>query len=298
MDARSLSGIVCPMLTAFDGKGKLSESGMAALADFLLERGVGALFPGGTNGEGMLLTLEERKQLCRIIVRHVGRRAPVIMHTGCVSTEETIELTRHAQDTGATAAAMIVPYYFTFDDRSLSQHFLKVAHAVPDFPLFVYCFPGAAKNDVSPRLLATLHEQAPNIIGAKITNPDIGRFQEYVAASDNAFLLFNGVDGLALPALAVGSRGQVSGNANAFPEVLSDLYRAYVAGDMVTAQKKQRLLNRIRYALADGVHPAYLKAALRIRGIDLGTVRSPMRELSGDELASLAENMPSLLQET
>lgn len=204
MQIRDLHGVICPMLTAFDDQGRLDERGIRSLADFLLAHGVDALFPGGTNGEGMLLSLEERKRLCEIVVGHAGKRAPVIIHTGCISTADTIELTRHARDTGAAAAAMIVPYYFTFDEASVRQHFLAVAMATPDFPLFIYCFPGAAKNDASPALLASLHAQAPNIIGAKVTNPDIGRFQDYMAQCGDNMVIFNGVDALALPALSVG----------------------------------------------------------------------------------------------
>jgi dihydrodipicolinate synthase/N-acetylneuraminate lyase len=295
MAISDMRGIVCPMLTAFGSDGRIDKSAVRNLADFLLGHGVDALFPGGTNGEGMLLSLDERKELCETVVSHVQGRAPVIMHTGCIGTADTIVLTRHARDAGASAAAIVVPYYFTFDDRSLSQHFLSVARAVPDFPIFVYCIPGAAKNDVAPALLHTLHEQAPNIAGAKVTNGDIVRFQEYVAANGRDMLIFNGMDGLALPALAVGSRGQVSGNANVFPEVLSGIYRSFMAGDMDGARRGQQQLNHIRRVLSDGVHPGYLKAALRLRGVELGGVRSPMREPTKEEQRQLEQDMKEVM---
>lgn len=295
MPISDLHGVVCPMLTPFDQQGRVDERGLRNLADFLLARGVDALFPGGTNGEGMLLSLEERKKLCEVVVGHAGGRAPVIMHTGCISTADSIELTRHARDAGAAAAALIVPFYFTFDETSLRQHFTAVARAVPDLPLFIYCFPGAAKNDLSAQMLRQLHDAHSNIVGAKVTNGDIARFQQYIAHGDG-MLIFNGMDGLALPALAVGSRGQVSGNANVFPEVLRDLYHAFMAGDIARARAKQQLLNDIRAVLSDGVHPAYLKAALGLRGIDLGFVRSPMRELAPSERDQLGRAMREVME--
>jgi len=287
MNIPPIKGIVCPMVTPFDELGSIDEGATRSVIDFLLGHGVDVLFPGGTNGEGMLLDVDERKKLAEIVVQHAAGRAPVIIHTGCIATRETVTLTRHARDIGATAAAVIVPYYFSFDDSSLLMHYLTVARAVPDFPIFLYSNPGTTKSDISPALMSRICAEAPNIVGAKISNPDLLRFQEYVACSRDGFMILNGVDGLMLPALSVGSQGQVTGNANVFPEVFCDLYRAFVAGDLETARAKQQLINRIRDLLSDGRHPAYFKAGLALRGVAAGRVRPPMRELTAEEWQTL-----------
>jgi 4-hydroxy-tetrahydrodipicolinate synthase len=212
---------------------------------------------------------------------------PVIAHTGCIGTADTVDLTRHAASAGATAAAMIVPYFFMFDDDSLFAHYVAIAHAVPRLPLFIYAFPGNARNDVSPGLLERLRDAAPNIAGIKSTNPNLMRFHEYVAAGGEGFVPINGVDGLMLPALALGAVGQISGNVNAFPEVFCGLYDAFMAGDVECARSHQCTINRIRLALKDGLHPAYFKAALALRGVPAGRVRPPMRELAEREMVEL-----------
>jgi len=290
----SIHGVVCAMLTSFDEQHQLDLDGSLRLTDFLIAGSVHGLMVGGTTGEGLLLSLDERKTLLTEIIRHVQGRVPVIAHTGCVSTADTIDLTEHAQAAGATVAALIVPYFFTFDDQSLCQHFASVAKAVPDFPLFIYTFPGNAKNDISPQVLAQLRQVAPNIVGIKSSSPDLDRFQQYLKVAGDGFAAFNGADGLMLPALALGAVGQVSGNANVYPEVFRDLYNAHQRGDMEMAREKQILVNGIRHVLKDGLHPAYFKAALALRGVPVGTVRLPMRWLSDQELKTMKAGLQEL----
>jgi len=279
-----LSGVICPLVTPFD------ERNSGELVEFLIGHGIHGLMVGGTTSEGMLLSVEERKALTEFMIKQVGGRIPIIVHTGCINTADTIELTLHAAAAGATAVSVILPYYFALDDESLFLHFVSVAKAVPDSPLFIYTFPGNAKNDLSPELLKRLRDAVPNIVGVKSSNPLLTRFQEYLTVGGDGFLAFNGVDGLMLPALAMGASGQISGNSNVFPEVFR-LYDAFQAGDLKRARSQQALVDRIRFVLEDGLHPAYFKAALALRGISVGRVRAPMRELSKQELAELEQDL-------
>jgi 4-hydroxy-tetrahydrodipicolinate synthase len=281
------------MVTPLDRAGRIDVPAVGPLVDFLLDHGVQVLFPAGSTGEGPLLTLEERKQLCEVVVDHTAGRAPVILHTGAISTAETVDLTRHAQEAGATAASIITPYFFSYSEESVYHHYLSVAQAVPDFPIFVYAFPGNAKNDVSPALLRRLRAAAPNIVGIKSSNGDLVRFQEYIQAGGDHFIPLCGVDGLMFPALMLGSHGHVSGNSNVAPELFRTLYDAVQTGDMTTARECQTRINRLRACLSDGFHLAYFKAALALRGVPVGTVRAPMRELEDAEKRTLAAGLQS-----
>ncbi len=289
-----IRGVICPIVTPFDERDRVDLVSTRRLIDFLLAHRIAGLMVGGTTGEGMLLTLGERKALCEAVVEHVAGRVPVIAHTGCIRTAETIELTRHARDVGATAASMIVPYFFSLDDEALFRHFTAIAEAVPDFPLFLYTFPGNAKNDISASLFERLLRAAPNIVGIKSSNPSLIRLQEYIEVGGDRVAVFCGVDGLMLPALTLGARGQISGNANVFPEVFCDLYEAFLSGDQLRALSLQRLVNRIRAVFRDGVTPAYFKAGLRLRGISVGRVRAPMRELKPEESQAVEEGLRAL----
>jgi dihydrodipicolinate synthase/N-acetylneuraminate lyase len=289
-----IQGIVCPMVTPFTEDDQIDHAAVRQVAAFLLARGIDCLMVAGTTGEGMLLRVEERKALLATVVEAVAGQAPVIAHTGCINTADTIELTRHAAQAGATAASVIAPYFYTLDDDSLFDHYLAAAQAVPGFPIFVYVFPGNAKNDVSPSLLERLIEAAPNIVGCKSSNLDLVRFQGYVRVGGEKFLSFNGVDGLMLPALALGSKAQVSGNSNVCPEVFCELYAAFQAGDVARARVVQARINRIRAVLHDGITPAFFKLGLKLRGVPAGRVRPPMRELTGEEARAVERGLGEL----
>ncbi|MCB0208820.1 MAG: dihydrodipicolinate synthase family protein, partial [Anaerolineae bacterium] len=257
------------------------------IVEFLLSHGVHALFPGGTTGEGMLLSLQERQELAEAVVKYVAGRVPVIVQTGCINTVDAVCLTRHAQEIGATAVAVIVPFFYTLEDTSLLNHFVTVAQATPNFPIFLYTIPGNTKNDLSPLLLKQLRQQVPNIVGLKSSNPDTLRFQDYLDVGGENFTALNGVDGLMGAALNLGAKGQVTGNSNAFPEAFCALYQAHLDGNPAKVKSQQRRINQIRQLVKDGLHPAYYKAVLRLRGIPASYVRSPLRELTAEEFAQL-----------
>lgn len=264
------------------------------MVDFLLSKQIGSLMVGGTTGEGLLLSVKERKTLCEAVVEHVSGRVPVIAHTGCINTAGAIDLTCHAESAGATAASVITPYFFSFDDESLFDHFVSIASAVPGFPLFLYTFPGSTKNDISPALLERLLKAAPNIVGIKSSNPDLIRFQEYIETGSEKFLVLCGVDALMLPALALGAEGQISGNSNVFPEIFQTLYEAFSRGNMERARSLQRSINQIRGIFKDGITPAYFKKGLRLRDISAGCVRRPTRELTPEESREVEQKLHAL----
>jgi 4-hydroxy-tetrahydrodipicolinate synthase len=287
-------GVVCPVITPFDERDDIDFECCRRVVDFLITNGIHGVMIAGTTGEGPLLSTAERKQLCEHVVDYVSDRIPVIAHTGCLGTAESIELTRHASSAGATAAAVVAPFFFTFDDDSLFDHFIAIAEAVPDFPIFLYSIPGNAKNDISPMLLERLLREAPNIAGIKSSNPDMIRLQQYIDLGGEDFLTFCGVDSLMLPAMVLGAKGQVSGNANVFPEVFCELHQAFSAGDMEHAKSLQRTINQMDLAFKNGITPAFYKTGLELRGISTCRVRAPMRELTTDEAEQLVQQLSAL----
>jgi 4-hydroxy-tetrahydrodipicolinate synthase len=290
----AINGVICPMVTPFAADGSIDLPAVRKLVDFLIGRGVNALMVGGTTGEGMLLTLDERKELLEAVIEAVGGRCPVIAHTGSIGTGETVCLTRHAAGVGATAAAVVTPYFFGLDDEALFAHYVSVAAAAPELPVFVYTIPVNARNDISPDLLQRIRKASANVVGMKCSNPNVLLMQQYMDVAGDGFTFIGGVDGLMLPVLLLGGKGQVSGNSNAFPEPFRSLYDAFIAGDLERAQAQQRSINRIRDLLKDGRYPAYYKAALTIRGVPAGHVRPPMRELTKDEWKQLERGIEEL----
>ena len=289
-----IRGLICPLVTPFNTNGEIDHAAVRSLVDFLLAQGVHVLFPGGSTGEGLLLSVAERKALAETVLDQVAGRAPVVVHTGTMRTDETLDLTRHAQAAGAIAASIITPFFFTYSDDLVFDHYLAVAQAVPDYPLFVYAFPGNAKNDVTPAVMQKLRAAASNIVGVKSSNALLLRLQEYMAVGGEGFIPLCGVDGLMLAGLAIGSIGQVSGNSNVWPEGFRQLYDAFGAGDLVTARTCQSQIDQLRRVVYDGLHPAAFKYGLTLRGIAGGCVRRPMRELTPIERQTIQNGLRDL----
>jgi dihydrodipicolinate synthase/N-acetylneuraminate lyase len=160
--------------------------------------------------------------------------------------------------------------------------------------MLLYVFPGNAKNDISPALLRRLLQAAPNIVGIKSSNDDLVRFQEYVEVGGKGFTPCFGVDELMLGGLVFGSKAQISGNSNSFPEPFIRLYDAFRAGDLQLAQQLQRIVNTVVNIHQGGRTTAYFKATLAIRGIQAGRVRSPMCELTMKEMEEVSLGVKEL----
>jgi 4-hydroxy-tetrahydrodipicolinate synthase len=280
----SLHGVIVPLVTPFDDQNQVDHAALRQVVEFVIAKGVHAVMVAGSTGEGPLLSSEERKGVLETVVETVQGRLPVIAHTGGIDTGSTVALSQHAQRVGADAISTIVPYFFTFSDEQLYRHFLTVAEAVAETPMLLYAFPGNAKNDISPALLARLLKAAPNIVGIKSSNDDLVRFQEYVQVGGEGFTACFGVDELMLGGLVFGSNAQISGNSNSFPEPFVQLYESFIAGDLQRAQQLQQVVNSIIELHQGGRTTAFFKASLALRGVPAGRVRAPMCEISAEEM--------------
>lgn len=271
-----IKGVIVPLLTPFDQTGAIDHRALERLVQFLIERGVNGLMPGGTTGEGPLLTLEERRALAETVVRAAAGRIPVIIHTGAITTREAVALTQHAQQCGASAAALVTPYFFHLTDDALFRHYVRVCESVPGFPIYLYNNPSVAGNAISAELAARIAEACPNLVGMKDSGGRLENLLRCMPLRDGTFNTASGNDGDILAALALGMDACVSGNANFVPELVTRLYHAALSGDLPAARRLQSQVNRVREILEDGRDLSLFKAMLSARGLPMGTVRAPL----------------------
>lgn len=289
-----IHGVIPAVLTPFSSEGEVNESALREYVDFLIDKGVNGLFPLGTNGSGPLMSVEDRKKVITIVVDQTNKRVPVIVHTGAIATDETIEVTKHAASVGADAAAVVSPWYFPHDDASLEMHFSAVADAVPNLAIYLYNIPGNAKNDLKPKLVQKLAHKHENIKGIKDSSKDLARLQDYIAALGKGYDVVVGTDALVYPALAMGATGVVSAVGNCFPEVMVELYEAYQQQDLAKAKQLQYRANQVRDVLKLGAYITPYYEALKLRGIDVGEVKLPLRPLKETEKEQLKSGLIAL----
>jgi 4-hydroxy-tetrahydrodipicolinate synthase len=294
-----LSGIITAALTPLskDGEALAEKEIFDRYYHFLLKQKINGVLICGTTGEGPVLSLRERKQVAEQATSTVASQIPVIIHVGCNSTIESIELAQHAKSISAEGIAVVSPYFYTYDALAQFNHFRRIADSVPDLPVYLYYLPSHTHNDIIPELIPKLIKLCPNIVGIKHSDADQIRLQEYRQVAGDDFCILSGDDSVALSALSLGVDGCITGKSSTFPEMMIAIYQAFKSGDLIKARKLQSNLNTLLGGLLDndfGVDIAYFKSALRYRGLDIGGVRSPQRALTGDEQRELFSGLDKL----
>jgi dihydrodipicolinate synthase/N-acetylneuraminate lyase len=280
----NIKGVIPALLTPFTKGGQEVDLDKAAAhATRLAKQGVAGLFVCGTTGEGQLMTMDERKRLAETVVKAVGKKIKVIIQSGCFDTAQTVELTRHAQECGCHATAVVAPGFFGYDDASLRLHYSTIAKAVPGFPVLMYNIPGCARNRLTPQFVAGMAKDFENIAGIKDSGGNMQSLSELAALAPKDFTIINGVDEYTLQALVTGACASVSSTANVVPELFMEIHKQFHAGNLKKALDAQNKLSVACGLFHYGAMIAYYKEGLKLRGGDAGFVRPPQRELTAPE---------------
>ena len=238
----------------------------------------------GTAGQGPLMTLAQRKKALEIAVDQAKRRVPVIAQVGLPDTQSTIELAVHAEDHDATALACVTPYYYKLDRNSMIGHYEAIASSV-SIPVFVYNIPRLTGFNVDVTLLKQL-ASVKGVVGIKDSSRDLAQLMEFRSSLPKDFDVINGADSLILSTLLFGLEAAISASANAFPELFVELFSLYQQGRIAEAVERQNLITSLRTTIGEPPVPS-VHEALKMRGIDSGSVKRPMRKLTPEERARL-----------
>ena len=276
MTHKPIQGVICPIVTPLKDNGDINPAMLKPLVDYLIDRGIAGIYPLGSTGEGPLFSAAERQAIAAATVEAVAGRVPVIIHTGAMTTRETIDLTCHARDIGADAASVITPWYFTHSEAALEAHYRSVMEAVPGFPVWLYNLPNFANNTLSAALVTRLARDYDNCVGLKDSSGDLLAMLAVNHLQAGAFNTAIGPDNLILAGLAMGLDCSVSGNSNHCPELLVGIHAAFHAGDLAQAQALQKQLIAASDIIGRAGWLTISKGILAHRGLPVGGVRPPM----------------------
>jgi dihydrodipicolinate synthase/N-acetylneuraminate lyase len=275
--ALALAAAVTPLS---DTGEDVDEGGITNLVDFYAARGLDGLLILGTTGEGVLLSVAERRAVAEAYLRCSRGRLPVIVHCGAQSTRDTAALAEHAARNCAEGVAVIAPPYFALDERSIAEHLAVAASACAPVPFYVYEFAARSGYAVPLPVVERLRDTAPNFTGLKVSDTPFERVQPYVLPGLDVFI---GAEELIHRGLEIGAAGAVSGLAAALPELTIKAVRSGSAEDSATA-------GRVRASFQHVPFHAALKHILRWRGVAVGVaVREPLRALDPEEARELEQ---------
>jgi 4-hydroxy-tetrahydrodipicolinate synthase len=287
-----MEGVGVPLATPFDDAGGVDHDALDALVSWVTDHGIDFLVPCGSNSEVELLTAGERAAVVETVVEAAPDGVPVLAGTGSPGRRETLACTKAAAEAGADAALVVTPFYYDHELDDIAAYYREVADESP-VPVYLYSVPKYTGVALDSRTVESLAAH-PNVAGMKDSTGDLGAFQRLRRATDDAeFDLLVGSGSLFAPALDAGADGGVLAVGNVVPERVKEVAELHVAGNDEAARALNRRLVDLDHAVTTEYGVPGLKAAMRTRDVDAGTVRSPHRPVSDDvarELDALVED--------
>ena len=277
-DFSKYKGIFPAFYACYDKDGKVSEQGVRDFTEYLIEKKVNGVYVGGSSGECIYQSVEERKKTLEYLMDQAKGRLVVIAHVACNNTADSMELAAHAKSLGVDAIAAIPPIYFHLPDRAIAKYWNDISSAAPNTDFVIYNIPQLAGVSLSSSLLSTMLEN-PRVIGVKNSSMPI---QDIEMWRDEGAIVFNGPDEQLLSGLAAGAIGGIGGTYAGMPELYEKIFERFNAGDIATARAIQDECCHMIYRMCSGQGNMYamIKEIIKLRGgPDLGSVRAPLYPL-------------------
>jgi dihydrodipicolinate synthase/N-acetylneuraminate lyase len=276
-----LRGAVAASVTPMkDGGRSVDIEAIGELTAFLAAGGVDGLLACGTTGEGVLLSVAERRGVAEAFLRARPAGLKIAVHAGAQTTADTVTLAAHALVVGADAVAVIGPPYFPLDEEEILRHMVSAANACDPVPFYLYEFAARSGYAIPLETVKRIREAAPNVVGLKVSDMPFDAVRPYLSLGMDVFL---GQEPLALEGMEAAAMGSVSGLATAFPEVVVELIHERSDAAHASVVMLRDRLKGIPFHAA-------MKEVLAIRGVLIRTdVRPPLRGLSANERATVAD---------
>ena len=270
-------GSIVALITPFKKK-QLDEEKYSNLIHHHIKNGTTGIVPAGTTGESPTLNNEEHIKVIEIAVKECNGKIPVIAGTGSNSTEEAVELSKHAEKVGANGLLVVTPYYNKPTQEGLYQHYKKINDNV-GLPIIIYNIPSRSVIDMSVDTMSKLYE-LKNIIGVKDATGDLNRVDQQLKSMGKDFLQLTGEDGNALEFNKRGGNGCISVTANVAAKLCSDFQSASLSfednEEQAKAKKIDLILAPLHKALFIESNPSPVKYAASLLSLSSDEVRLPL----------------------
>jgi len=294
-DLKKYEGIIPAFYACYDAEGKISPAAVRELTQFYIDKGVQGLYVGGSSGECIYQSKEERKLVLEEVMKVAKGKLTIIAHIACNNTADSQELAAHAESLGVDAIASIPPIYFKLPPYAIAKYWNDMSAAAPNTDFIIYNIPQLAGVSLSVPLLKEMLKN-PNVIGVKNSSMPTQDIQMW---RDEGAIVFNGPDEQLISGLVMGAVGGIGGTYGAMPELYVELYRCVKAGELAKALEIQNDCCRIIYKMCSGHGNMYgmIKEILRLLGgPDCGSVRAPLAELVESDLA-IAKDCAAMIRE-
>ncbi|OHT01132.1 hypothetical protein TRFO_01729 [Tritrichomonas foetus] len=292
-DFSKFEGVIPAFYACYNDNGEIDKSRTKALTRYLINAGVKGLYVGGSSGECIYQSVEERKKVLEAVQEENNHEVTIIAHVACNNLFESQELARHAESLEVDAIAAIPPIYFKLPDYSIADYWNGISQAAPHTPFVIYNIPQLAGVSLTRSLLTEMLKN-PNVIGVKNSSESTQDIQMWKDTGDGRLIVFNGPDEQLVSGLMIGAEGCIGGTYGVYPELVIKCFNLVKSGDNETAREMQNDICRIIYKMveASGNLYAVIKEVLRQRtngSVNCGEVRAPLSNISEKDQPIIAQ---------
>lgn len=287
MNLEKFRGVIPAFYACYDKQGNVSEEATKELGNHLYNKKVKGLYVGGSSGECIYQTLEERKETLRIVAENLRGKLTLIAHVGAPSTRDSVILAQYAAELGYDALSAIPPIYFKLPENSVYNYWSKIMDAT-DLPFIIYNIPQTTGFDLSISLLQKLRNN-PKVIGVKNSSMPVMDIERFKAAAGENFIVFNGPDEQFVAGRLIGADGAIGGTYGVMPELFLYADEFVKTNYFVHAREIQTKINDIIISLCslEGSMYAAIKAILALQGVSIGGVREPLENIHEGDLEAI-----------
>ncbi len=296
-DLNKYHGIFPAFYACYNDYGSISPKRIQKLVSHYIESGVKGLYVGGSSGECIYQTLEERKLVLESVMSVAKDKLTIIAHIGAPNTRDSVSLALHAKEQKVDALSSIPPIYFPLSDSSVQSYWSEMATAT-DLDFFIYNIPQLTNYNLSTAVYQNLL-QLPQVIGVKNSSAPVIDIMRRKMEATKDVIVFNGPDEQYIAGRIMGADGGIGGTYGVMPSLFLQLEKLYINKDLPKAQILQQKINKIIFELTGCKGHLYsvAKQILKFKGIDVGTGRPPLKSVEDDEMDRV-KNISNMIDKT
>ena len=284
------TGAGVALITPMNEDGSVNYEKLRELLEFHVANKTDAIIICGTTGEASTLSDEEHLECIRFACEVINKRIPVIAGTGSNCTQSAIELSKEAEKSGVDGLLLVTPYYNKATQNGLKAHYKAIAKEV-NVPIILYNVPSRTGTRLAPQTVVDLCHEVPNIVGVKDATGDISEVAELMSLAKGTVDVYSGNDDQIVPVLSLGGKGVISVLSNILPKETHDMVASYLEGDVAKSCEMQLKYFDLVKALFCEVNPIPVKKALNLMGMEVGSLRLPLKEMEDANAKRLEEEM-------
>jgi len=284
----AFKGIYVALYSAYNEAGEVDFERVQDLARYYIDTGITGLYVGGSSGEGILQTKEERMLVLEAVMAAVGDKLKVIVHVGANSTKEAVALSQHAEQLGVAAISAVPSIYYRLSEQAVEQHWQAMIDST-HLPFIIYNIPQTTGFSLSSALCEKLAKQG-KVVGVKMSGESTFELEQLKIAGGENFIVFNGPDEQFLAGRIMGADGGIGGTYGVMPELFCRLNELFIENRIAEAKHLQHQINHIiKRLLAYPSLYGACKYILQLRGIATGQPRLPLLPVRVKDHASLQQ---------